>query len=79
MTYQNIKTTSVTITALPNKPVASVVLEAINYATDMNLVTTLIIDEKEYHIDPNALVSNILGQQITKKQLEVEAPLVQNP
>lgn len=74
MTYQNIKTTSVTITALPNKPVASVVLEAINYATDMNLSTTLMIDDKVYVIDPVELVQSILNQHPTS-----EPPLVQNP
>lgn len=74
MTYQNIKTTSVTITALPNKPVANVVLEAINYATDMNLPTDLYIDGQLYGIDPATLIHSVLSQHPTP-----EVPLVQNP
>lgn len=74
MTYQNIKTTSVTITALPNKPIANVVLEAILYATDMNLTTTLDIDGKFYVINPALLVQDVLNQHPP-----TEVPLVQNP
>lgn len=62
MNYQNIKTTSVTITALPNKSVTGVILEAINYATDMCLSTTLQMDDKSYIIEPAQLVELILAQ-----------------
>lgn len=76
MNYQNIKTTSVTITALPNKPVDKVVLEAINYATDMCLSTTLQIDNKSYLIEPAQLVELILAQYAPET---IEgSPIVQN-
>lgn len=73
MTYQNIKTTSVNITALPNKPLTGVVHEAILYSMDMGLTTTLDIDGKFYVINPGLLVQDVLNQHPP-----TEVPLVQN-